>query len=101
MFPRAQINGAALRATDRKPIATQALQFYWQCIAHPFRFPLAYFFTTSGTTVELATWVPEGITLLTSGGFNVMGLLCDGGSANRAFFKVRRPPAVVRLRFSS
>ena len=84
------MNCADLVTTDDKPIATYAIQFWWQSVSSKFRHPVAFFFTKTATTEQITAWLQQGLTLLYRAGFISLAVLCDGGSANRGMMKVWR-----------
>lgn len=78
-----------VETADGQPLATYALQFFYQAIADSFRYPVAYFFTSSASAAMLAMWLQQGLTALADAGLDVLYILCDGGASNRALIHVR------------
>lgn len=88
------LNLSNMKSLDSQPIATQVCQFWWQSLSSSFRFPIGYFLTKSVTATQLKQWLFQGLNLLAQARFEVLYMVCDGGSANRSFILVRGPCAL-------
>ena len=76
---------------EENVLANSMLVFLVKGLFHKFEFPYSQFPCTALSGDEMYDPLWEAVGRLELCGFNVMGLRCDGFSANRRFFRLHNP----------